>query len=87
MTNPEINNKPFLRALKCAYKLHKVGGLSTCATIRYLDEAESAIAKGHPLPPASTPVADLLPATFNFKDSIMGSGYWQEIQNELQGAA
>jgi hypothetical protein len=87
MTNPEINNKPFLRALKCAYKLHKVGGLSTCATIAYLDEAETAILKGHPLPPASTPVADLLPATFTFDGSIRGSGYWQSIQNELQGAA
>jgi hypothetical protein len=86
MTNPEINNKPFLRALKCAYKLHKVGGLSSLVVRCYLDEAESAIIKGHPLPPASTPVADLLPATFNFKDSIVGSGYWQSIQNELQGA-
>jgi hypothetical protein len=87
MTNPEINNKPFLRALKCAYKLHKVGGLSTPATIAYLEEAESTIAKGRPLPPASTPVADLLPATFTFEGSIMGSGYWQSVQNELQGAA
>ena len=87
MTNPEINNKPFLRALKCAYKLHKVGGLATADTIAYLDEAACAIIKGHPLPRASTPVADLLPATFTFGDSIMGSGYWQSIQNELQGAA
>ena len=87
MTNPEINNKPFLRALKCAYKLHKVGGLSSFVVRCYLDEAEGAIRDGHPLPPASTPVADLLPATFNFEGSMMGWGYWQSIQNELQGAA
>jgi hypothetical protein len=86
MTTPEINNKPFLRALKCAYKLHKVGGLSHAVIIRYLDEAASAVCKGDPLPPASTPVADLLPATFDFSTSIMGAAYWQPRQNALQGA-
>ena len=76
---------PFLRALKCAYKLHKAG-LDSIYVRCYLAEAASAIEKGNPLPSAATPVQDLLPATFNFSESAMGEAFWQERQATLEQA-
>lgn len=72
-------NKPFLRALKCAYKLHKAG-LSEMEVTQYL--IQCTCEKG-PLPSASTPAEDLLPASFNFASSIMGATYWQAVQDRV----
>lgn len=55
-------NKPFLRILKLAYKLHKAGA-STDSTQRFID-----MAKGVPvdeLPSASEPVADIVAQVYN----------------------
>lgn len=71
-------NKPFLRALKCAYKLHKAG-LDQHETVSYLLECLGREA----LPSAATPPADLLPATFNFHETIKGEEFWHEVQHRL----
>lgn len=78
MTTPEIQNKPLLRALKCAYKLHKAG-LDQYETAGYLLECLGRF----DLPPASTPAADLLPATFNFNETVKGGEFWLEVQARL----
>lgn len=78
MTNQATDNKPFLRALKCAYKLHKAG-LSEANVLAYLEECEGK----HELPSASTPANDLLPATFNFGDTLAGPAYWQSVQDRV----
>jgi hypothetical protein len=83
-TTPD-QNKPFLRALKCAYKLHKAG-LSEEECMHYLIEAKRPTALS-PLPSAATPVTDLLPATFNFAGTYNGAAYWQPIQDRLMAAA
>lgn len=79
-------NLPFLRALKCAYKLHKAG-LSIIEVQDYLTECRVALDSGEPLPSASTPALDLLPATFTFSTSCYGPAYWQPIQDRLQGVS
>lgn len=71
-------NKPFLRALKCAYKLHKAG-LSEYETTAYLIECTSK----RDLPSASTPAEDLLPASFNFDCTVNGADYWQDVQDRV----
>lgn len=80
-TTPD-QNKPFLRALKCAYKLHKAG-LNEFEVTSYLIECT----KHANLPSASTPATDLLPATFNFDEALAGSTYWQPIQDRLMAGA
>ena len=75
---PDTPNLPFLRALKCAYKLHKAG-LNETEVVCYLIECKYRTT----LPSAATPVADLLPASFNFAEATMSQGYWQEIQDRL----
>lgn len=84
---PETQNLPFLRALKCAYKLHKAG-LSASEALLYLSEMLPPTEQGWTPPSASTPAADLLPASFNFAESALGADAWQAIQNRLfnQGA-
>lgn len=71
-------NKPFLRALKCAYKLHKAG-LDQFEVVNYLFECTLLTV----LPSASTPAADLLPATFNFYQTHIGAAYWQGVQDRV----
>lgn len=82
LSKPDL---PFLRALKCAYKLHKAG-LTPLDVRCYLSEADDAIERGDSLPSAATPVADILPATFNFADSMLGGVYWASVQRRLEAA-
>ena len=53
----ETNNKPFLRALKCAYKLHKAG-MKADDTIGFLSWAHGVPADK--LPSAAAPVEAIL---------------------------
>lgn len=78
MTDQATDNKPFLRALKCAYKLHKAG-LTQYEVAHYLAECIDE----YNLPSAATPAADLLPATLNFSNTIQGAAYWQAIQDRV----
>lgn len=78
MTDQATDNKPFLRALKCAYKLHKAG-LTQYEVAHYLAECVDE----YNLPSAATPAADLLPATFNFSNTALGADYWQAIQDRV----
>ena len=80
-----IQDKPFLRALKCAYKLHKAG-LTENEVVSYLIQV-TVRASADPLPSASIPVQDIIPATFNFEPSLHGAVYWQAIQDRLMAAA
>lgn len=77
MTDQATDNKPFLRALKCAYKLHKAG-LTPFEVSSYLIECTTI----KELPSASTPPADLLPASFNFSDTTNGAEFWQALQDK-----
>lgn len=79
---PDTPNRPFLRALKCAYKLHKAG-LTSAETMLYLGEVLPLAEGGQPLPSASTPAADLLPASFNFHQSAVGADVWQAVQDRV----
>lgn len=78
-------DRPFLRALKLAYKLHKAG-MDVTRVRCYLSEADAAILRGDPLPSAAIPVTDILPATFNFADSIFGESFWANGQTLLENA-
>ena len=59
--NDNQQNKPFLRALKCAYKLHKAG-LSSSSTREFLDHA--AEVPPEKLPSAAAPVDVILAAVY-----------------------
>lgn len=87
MTTPNLpeTGKPFLRALKCAYKLHKAG-LRVDQVNAYLMEVSGSLRISTDLPSAATPVQDILPATFNFCDTTMGEAYWLAIQRQLEAA-
>ncbi len=84
MTEPTKQDRPFLRALKCAYKLHKHGA-DMLACRMYLAAAAEQLDKGVALPPASTPATDILSATFNFADKPAGisMAYWEDVQAGL----
>jgi hypothetical protein len=84
-TDNNAPNLPFLRALKCAYKLHKAG-LTPVEVSCYLDECKHQVASGVALPSASTPVSDILPATFHFGAGCYSAQYWQAAQDRLAGA-
>jgi hypothetical protein len=54
-------NKPFLRALKCAYKLHKAG-LGSSSTRKFLDHAAEVLPEH--MPSAAAAVGAILTAVY-----------------------
>lgn len=75
-------NKPFLRALKLAYKLHKAG-LDMAETAQFIGNCRAELERGGSLPPASWPPAQILMASFPWWGSVEGGQYWSAIHARL----
>lgn len=83
-----MSDKPFLRALKLAYKLHK-SGLDVAETTQFIcncrnkiDEAAEHIVTPR-FPSASEKPSDILLGAFSWGNSVEGHGYWSAIHDRL----
>lgn len=83
-----MSDKPFLRVLKLAYKLHK-SGLSVAETTQFVCNCRNKIdeAAEHSLTPlfpsGSVSPCEILLGAFVWADSIEGHGYWSAIYLRL----
>lgn len=89
----ETPNRPLLRVLKLAAKLHKAG-LTADETVQFIincrNEIDEYLRHSAECPPGLFPSAamnpgDILASSFLWAGTVEGNGYWLEIHRRLGG--
>ena len=71
-------DRPLLRVLKCAAKLHRAG-LTLAETVQYINNCRWYIEEGGGIPSAALTPYRIVWASFVWKDSVEGHDYWKQI--------
>lgn len=81
-----MSDKPFLRVLKLAYKLHK-SGLDVAETTQFICNCRNKIDSGgfggSVYPSASEKPSHILLGSFSWGNSVEGASYWRAIHDRL----
>lgn len=79
-------DRPLLRVLKCAAKLHRAG-LTLAETVQYINNCRWRIDQGKAgFPSAALLPSEILLGSFAWRDSVEGSTYWLRITERLEAA-
>lgn len=79
-------DRPLLRVLKCAAKLHRAG-LTLAETVQYINNCRWRIEQGNAVfPSAALAPSEILRHSFIWAGSVEGNTYWLRITQRMEAA-